>query len=314
VLELRQVTQRYGERAALDDLSFSVPPGEVVGLLGPNGAGKTTAMRVVFGVVEPDAGDVRWDGRSVTAADRATWGYMTQERGLYPDMRVGDQLVYFARLHGLDRAEAERRCGELLAQLALADRAGDRTDRLSGGMQQRVQLAAALIHDPPVVVLDEPFAGLDPVAIEHLSRVVTARAEAGQTVVFSSHQLDLVQDLCESIVLIHRGRLVMAGKVADLRARSGERHLRLGLEVAPGAEDWLAAVAGVTPAADGPDGLRLRLDPGTDPLKVLDAARAAGRVRDFALELPSLTDLFLRAVDDADPFGDGGTEPRREHR
>jgi ABC-2 type transport system ATP-binding protein len=304
MLQLRAVTRRFGDRTVLDDLSFDVPPGVVVGLLGPNGAGKTTAMRVVFGVVEPDAGDVLWNGRSVGPADRAGWGYMTQERGLYPDMRVRDQLVWFARLHGLDKVEANRRCQALLGSLDLADRAGDVVDALSGGMQQRVQLAAALIHDPPVVVLDEPFAGLDPVAVEHLSQVVSARAEAGQTVVFSSHQLDLVEDLCESIVMLHRGRLVMAGRVSDLKAASGERQLRVHVEVDghPGGQAWVEALPGVEVAEATPAGMRLRLGPGIDPLVVLDAARAAGSVLDFGLEQPSLSQLFLRAVDDDNPF------------
>ena len=291
MLQLCGVTVRFGARTVLDDLTFEVPAGEVVGLLGPNGAGKTTAMRVVFGVVEPAAGEVRWNGRRVAPGDRATWGYMTQERGLYPDMRVSDQLVYFARLHGLDKADARRRSHDLLGRLGLADRSGDVVDKLSGGMQQRVQLAASLLHDPPVVVLDEPFAGLDPVAVEHLSDVVTSRAAAGHTVVFSSHQLDLVEDLCESIVMIHHGRVVLSGRVAELKAASGERQLRF------------------RHAGDAAD-VRVSIDPGVDGLAVLDAARAAGPVIDFALEQPSLSQLFLRAVGaDADPFGDLGVSP-----
>ncbi len=306
VLELRHVTRRFGDRLVLDDLSFAVPPGEVVGLLGPNGAGKTTAMRIVFGVVDADAGEVRWDGRPVRAEQRSTWGYMTQERGLYPDMRVRHQLVYFGRLHGMTKAEAAARSEDLLDQLALADRAGDRLDALSGGMQQRVQLAAALIHDPPVVVLDEPFAGLDPVAIDHLSRVVSARADRGQTVVFSSHQLDLVEDLCESIVMIDHGRIVMAGRVRELKAASEERQLRLSVDVAPHAggdadpdgraPGWLAAVEGAEVVESNAAGMRVRLAPHVDALAVLDAARAAGTVTDFGLEEPSLSQLFLRAV------------------
>jgi ABC-2 type transport system ATP-binding protein len=310
MLQLCGLTVRFGSRTVLDDLSFDVPSGEVVGLLGPNGAGKTTAMRVVFGVVEPQAGEVRWNGRPALAADRATWGYMTQERGLYPDMRVSDQLVYFARLHGLDKADALRASHDLLGRLGLADRASDVVDKLSGGMQQRVQLAAALLHDPPVVVLDEPFAGLDPVATEHLSEVVTTRAAAGHTVIFSSHQLDLVEDLCESIVMIHHGRVVLAGRVAELRAASGERQLRLRLDggaagIDHGRPPWLGDLSGVELLDAGPGGLRLRLDPGVDALAVLDAARAAGPVVDFGLEQPSLSQLFLRAAGDADPFGDG---------
>ena len=294
VLELRNVTRRFGDRLVLDDLSFAVPPGEVVGLLGPNGAGKTTAMRIIFGVVDADAGSVLYDGSPVRPDQRSSWGYMTQERGLYPDMRVRDQLVWFGRLHGLDKAEARRRAEDLLEQLALADRAGDRLDALSGGMQQRVQLAASIVHDPPVVVLDEPFAGLDPVAIDHLSRVVTERADRGQTVVFSSHQLDLVEDLCESIVMIDHGRIVMSGRVRDLKAASEERQLRVSVEGSPVA--WLDDLAGVDLVESNAHGMRVRLAPQVDALEVLDAARAAGAVTDFGLEEPSLSQLFLRAV------------------
>lgn len=310
MLQFCGVTVRFGPRTVLDDLTFDVPPGEVVGLLGPNGAGKTTAMRSVFGVVEPDAGEVRWNGQPASAADRAGWGYMTQERGLYPDMRVTDQLVYFARLHGLDKAEALRRSHDLLGRLGLADRADDVVDKLSGGMQQRVQLASTLLHDPPVVVLDEPFAGLDPVAVDHLSEVVTSRAAVGQTVVFSSHQLDLVEDLCESIVMIHQGRVVLAGRVAELKAASGERQLRLrrgGGAAGDGRPPWLDGFSGVELLDHGPGGVRLRLDGHVDALAVLDAARATGPVVDFGLEQPSLSQLFLRAVGDVDPFGDDGS-------
>jgi ABC-2 type transport system ATP-binding protein len=306
VLQLCDLTRRFGDRTVLDAVSMDIPPGVVVGLLGPNGAGKTTAMRIVFGVVEPDAGEVRWDGRPVRPSDRASWGYMTQERGLYPDMRVLDQLVYFGRLHGLAKAEAVRRAEELLAGLGLADRAGDVVEALSGGMQQRVQLAAALVHDPPVVVLDEPFAGLDPIAVERLSQVVTSRAAAGQTVVFSSHQLDLVEDLCESIVMLHQGRVVLSGRVADLKAASNERQLRVDVDTGGAAGDhgWLAGIPGVEVASRDSSGLRLRLDPGVDALAVLDVARGAGRVLDFGLEQPSLSELFLRAAGDVDAFAD----------
>ncbi len=310
MLQLCGLTVRFGPRTVLDDLSFDIPPGEVVGLLGPNGAGKTTAMRVVFGVVEPQAGEVRWNGRPAGDDDRATWGYMTQERGLYPDMRVSDQLVYLGRLHGLDKADARRRSHDLLGRLGLGDRSDDVVDKLSGGMQQRVQLAAALLHDPPVVVLDEPFAGLDPVAVEHLSEVVTTRAAAGHTVIFSSHQLDLVEDLCESIVMIDHGRVVLAGRVADLKAASNERQLRLRLDGSVGAARpaWLADLRGVDLLNAGPGGLRLRLDPTVDALAVLDAARSAGAVVDFGLEQPSLSQLFLAAVGGTGRVGNGGTD------
>jgi ABC-2 type transport system ATP-binding protein len=225
---------------------------------------------------------------------RRGWGYMPQERGLYPAMPAGEQLVYFARLHGLSRADALRAARALLEELGLGGRWSDRPDRLSGGLQQRLQLATALVHDPQVIVLDEPFAGLDPVAVEELSASLRARVRSGRTVLFSSHQLDLVQGLCESIVMLDAGRTVLMGRVADLRASSGGRQLRLNL----GSTDrgWLARFPDVTVVADGAAGMRLQLPASTDPLAVLDAARSAGAVTDFGLDLPTLSQLFMAAV------------------
>ena len=277
-------------------MSFDVPPGVLTGLLGPNGAGKTTLMRIMLGVIDPAEGDTCWEGGAVTSTDRTHWGYMPQERGLYPAMPAGDQLVYLARLHGVSRAQATASARALLAELGLADRWSDRPDKLSGGMQQRLQLAAALVHDPEVLVLDEPFAGLDPVAVAELSASLLDRVHAGRTVLFSSHQLDLVQDLCETIVMLNDGRTVLEGKVADLRASSGRRQLRLTVDGADRA--WLAAFPEVRIVEEHADDLRLDVPSGTDPLEVLDAARRATVVSDFGLELPTLSQLFLVAAEE----------------
>jgi ABC-2 type transport system ATP-binding protein len=308
VLELIALTKRFGDRVALDGLSVAVPPGQVVGLLGPNGSGKTTAMRIVFGVIHADSGSVRYHGRPLDVETRRRFGYMPEERGLYPDMRVRDQLVYFARLAGVGRAEAEARTDALLGRLGIADRAAAPVQQLSLGNQQRVQLAAALVHEPEVLVLDEPFSGLDPLAAASLSEIVQDAARAGRTVLFSSHQLDLVEHLCESVAVIDRGRLVMEGRVSDLKARSGRRELRVDVE-GPEARRRLEAAAGVRVTSSDASGLRLALEPGADPLALLDRVREAGTVRDFGLEQPSLAELFLEAVGrngrGADGDGDG---------
>lgn len=295
ILELEGLKKRFGAARALDGLTFAVPPGQVVGLLGPNGSGKTTAMRIIFGVIPADAGTIRYGGRPIGIATRRRFGYMPEERGLYPEMRVRDQLVYFARLAGVAKAEARPRADALLERLGVEERAREPVSRLSLGNQQRVQLAAALVHDPEVLVLDEPFSGLDPIAASSLSEIVAEAAAAGRTVLFSSHQLDLVEHICESVAVIDRGRLVLSGRVADLKARSGRRELRLGLE-GDEARRRVAGLPGVQVAAADAAGLRLALAPGVDPLAVLDAARTAGAVRDFALEQPTLTELFLAAV------------------
>ena len=291
-LVVRGLSHRFGSRLVLDDVDLTVPQGRVIGLLGPNGAGKTTLMRIVFGVVRPDRGSVTWRGRPATPADRSTWGYMPQERGLYRDMRVLDQLVWIARLHGLDRAVATDRAMDLLGRLGLDDRARDAVSELSGGMAQRVQLAAAMVHVPDLLVLDEPFSGLDPTAVEFLSAVVLDHVAGGGTLVFSSHQLDLVEDLCETITMIDQGRVVLEGDVRRLKDESPVRHLRVDVEVEP---HWIAG-APATVAASAPVGSRLLLEPGADPAAVLDLVRRHADVRDFGVETPSLSELFLAAV------------------
>jgi ABC-2 type transport system ATP-binding protein len=294
VLELNGLSRRFGDVVALDDVSFTVAEGEMVGFVGPNGAGKTTAMRIALGVLEPDAGVVRWRGSVVDAETRRRFGYMPEERGLYPKMRVLDQLVYLARLHGLDAAEARSRALRTIEILGVADRARDRTEALSLGNQQRVQLAAALVHRPEVLVLDEPFSGLDPVGVDVLSGVLREQNAAGVPVVFSSHQLELVERLCESVVLINKGRIVAAGRIADLRAADERRLLRV--EVDGASDGWLDGVAGIRVLEPLPAGAILELVDHARAEDVLGAARAAGDVRHFSVVQPSLTDIFRRAV------------------
>ena len=292
-LRITDLRYAFGDRMALDGVGMDIRPGVITGLLGPNGAGKTTLIRILLGVLPAQHGDIRLDGESLSGGDRSVWGYMPQQRGLYPAMPVGDQVVHFARLHGLSRATATRAAHTLLAELGLEEHWRDRTDRLSGGQQQQVQLATALVHDPVVVVLDEPFSGLDPMAVDMLSRLLRARAEAGCTVLFSSHQLDLVQDLAEEIVMVDLGRVVLSGNVARLRASSGRTQLRLHLQGTD--RSWLRAFPGVAIVTEAADELRLSIPADIEPLEVLDAARAAGRVTDFGLDLPTLSQLFLTA-------------------
>jgi ABC-2 type transport system ATP-binding protein len=294
VLELIDLSRRFGDVVALDSVTFSVAEGEMVGFVGPNGAGKTTAMRIALGVLAPDNGEVRWRGKPVDQNVRRRFGYMPEERGLYPKMRVLDQLVYLATLHGLSRADATAEAGRMIDVLGVAGRARDRTDALSLGNQQRVQLAAALVHRPEVLVLDEPFSGLDPVGVDVLSGVLRERAEAGVPVVFSSHQLDLVERLCESVVLINKGRIVAAGRIADLRSRDHRRLVRVEVLGAP--PDWYATLPGVGVLDLLPDGAILELSDSFRERDVLDAARAAGDVRHFSVVQPSLTEIFREAV------------------
>jgi ABC-2 type transport system ATP-binding protein len=271
-----------------------VREGEVLGFVGPNGAGKTTAMRIALGVLEPDAGEVLWRGQPATRATQRGFGYMPEERGLYPKMRVDRQLRYLAILHGMEDAEARSAAGRWLERLGIADRAGQRVEELSLGNQQRVQLAAALVHDPDVLILDEPFSGLDPIGTDVMSAVLHERAEAGAAVIFSSHQLELVERLCDSVAIVSRGRIVAAGRVDELRSERSEPRLRVELEGAP--DDWADQLNGVEVVARHDHGLVLELREGADDQAVLDAARRASAVRHFGAVEPTLVDLYREAI------------------
>jgi ABC-2 type transport system ATP-binding protein len=300
VLELIDLRRRFGDVVALDGVSFSVPAGKLIGFVGRNGAGKTTAMRIVLGVLEADGGQVRWDGASVDRAARRAFGYLPEERGLYPKMRVLEQLVYLARLHGLGRAEASDRAAALLDRLQVLAKPTDRVESLSLGNQQRVQLAAALVHDPEVLVLDEPFSGLDPTGVDVLSDVLVGEArDRGVPIVFSSHQLDLVERLCDGVVLIDRGRIVARGTIAELRASRSHDLLRIDVRGAP--PDWFDVVEGVRVEERVDGGVVLALDVGTDPQRLLDLARANGEVTRFGAVERSLGELFREVVEEAGP-------------
>jgi ABC-2 type transport system ATP-binding protein len=298
MLEIDGLTKRYGETIALSNLSFSVRPGEVYGFVGANGAGKTTAMRIMLGVLATDAGEVRWQGRPVTFETRRRFGYMPEERGLYPKMRVAEQLIYLARLHGLAAPAAARAADELTERLGVAERRNDAVEKLSLGNQQRVQLAAALVHGPEVLVLDEPFSGLDPVGVDALAGVLLERARGGVPVVFSSHQLDLVERLCDSVGIINGGRMVATGTVAELRAQEGSRQLVVVVRDAPA--DWASGLPGVTVVSERRGELVLELAEGVDDQQVLAAAVRAGRVENFSWRQPTLTELFREAVSEGE--------------
>ena len=294
VLEFDALRRRYGPVVALDGLSFAVPAGEVFGFLGPNGSGKTTAMRAVFGLARLDGGEVRWQQRAVDRAVSRGFGYMPEERGLYPGMAVTDQLHYLGRLHGLSGADAISRTRYWLERLDVADRADAKIEALSLGNQQRVQLAAALLHEPDVLILDEPLSGLDPVGIDSVSAILAEQAAAGRGVLFSSHQLDLVEHICSSVAIIDRGRLVSTGKVAEL-TEQGRRRLAVRVD---GDRDgaWAGAVEGVTVSRVVDGTVHLQLAERTDPQDVLAAAMRAGPVLDFGVQRRRLSEVFRDAV------------------
>jgi len=292
LLELVDLHKRFGDVVALDGAGFAVQPGRVVGFLGPNGAGKTTAMRCVFGLVEPDVGTVTWNSRPVTHEDRMQFGYMPEERGLYPKMKIGEQLAYFGRLSGLSTGDAQSEAAGWLEQLGLTDRATSKLEELSHGNQQRVQLAASLVHRPQLAVLDEPFAGLDPIGVEAMADIIGRLAASGMGIVFSSHQLDLVEDVCQDVVIIDRGRVVVSGTLNDLKDHSEHLHLEITVD----GREWKPDLPGVTVVDHARGNNRYLIDRNTDLGVLLEHARAAGTVTTFSIEPPRLSDLFREAV------------------
>jgi len=300
-LELTGLRKTFGAVRALDDLSFTVAGGEIFGFVGSNGAGKTTTMRIALGVLAADAGTVTWDGRPLDLQARRTVGYMPEERGLYPQMKVAEQLVYLARLHGMPRADAVRAMEVWTERLGVAARRDDEVMRLSLGNQQRVQLAAALVHDPAVLVLDEPFSGLDPVAVDVMSSVLREQAAAGVPVVFSSHQLDLVERLCDRVGIVRAGRMEAVGTIEELRTTATPQWSVTTDGLPTG---WAAAVPGVHELShqtlgDGTVRTVVEETASADPdvpRALLTAALASGSVRELVRVRPSLTELFRDVV------------------
>ncbi len=295
MLEVEGVSKRYGTTVALRKCTFSAAPKRITGLLGPNGAGKTTVMRCLLGLADPDEGSLRWRGQPITERLWRRFGYLPEERGLYPSMAVREQIIHFARLSGLAAAAASRAADDVIGRTGLRELAQRRVEQLSHGNQQRVQLAVALVHHPELLVLDEPFAGLDPLGVSAFAGVLHGLADDGATVLFSSHQLDLVQHLCEDVITMDHGRVVLAGPFEQLQAAAGSRHIDV-VFARPAAPRWWEGLAGVSvQSADGSHA-RLIAGAGASPDDVLRAAEAAGPLLRFGFEPPSLAEMFREAI------------------
>ncbi|HEX2130054.1 MAG TPA: ATP-binding cassette domain-containing protein [Actinophytocola sp.] len=296
-LEIDGISKRYGDVVALRNTTFDVRAGELFGFVGSNGAGKTTTMRIALGVLAADSGEVRWDGTPITLDTRRHVGYMPEERGLYPKMKVGEQLVYLARLHGLSASDAERSMLDWTERLGVADRRDDDVQNLSLGNQQRVQLAAALVHNPSILVLDEPFSGLDPVAVDVMSTVLRDKVAEGVPTVFSSHQLELVERLCHRVGIIRAGEMVAVGTVDELRS-TGTVEMVVEAPAAP--PNWADGLPAVTVRSHGDGRTVLELGAGADDQAVLAAALATGPVTEFSRRRQSLTELYRNVVTQED--------------
>jgi ABC-2 type transport system ATP-binding protein len=295
-LRIDRVTKRFGTTLALDGLTFDVARGEVFGFLGANGAGKTTTMRICLGIVRADDGGISWDGVPAADIPRRTWGYLPEERGLYARMTVLDQLVYFASLYGEPPDRARREALAWLQRFRIPEYAGKRAEELSKGNQQKVQFIAAILHDPEVLLMDEPFTGLDPVNLIVLREAFTELRDRGRTLIFSTHQMESAEALCESVAIIDHGRLVAGGRMRDLKRASGRRTLRLAVDGDP-APDWLAGLPGVASVQRDADGAVLELLRDADPAAILAGVLAGGRsIRRFEVTEPSLEAIFIEHV------------------
>lgn len=293
MLQLRNLDKSYGTHQVLTDVSFDVLPGRLTGFVGGNGAGKTTTMRIVLGVLAADAGTVTLDGAALGTDHRQHFGYMPEERGLYPKMMVLEQIVYLARLQGYSKSAATDAAAALLERLGLGERLGDNVETLSLGNQQRAQIAAALVHDPDVLILDEPFSGLDPIAVDAVAGVLQERAAAGTAVLFSSHQLDLVERLCDDLVIIAEGSIRAAGDREALRAQHSTKRYEL---VSTADARWLRTEQGVQIVGFDGDSAVFEVDFDQTAQRILREAVARGDVGSFAPQHPTLAQIFREVI------------------
>ncbi len=288
------VRKAFDHFVAVEELSLAIAPGSVYGLLGPNGAGKTTTLRMILGILAPDSGEVRLFGEPFDRRHLHRVGYLPEERGLYKKMKVRDHLVYLAQLHGLEAARADRQAAHWCERLAIAEWMPRKVEELSKGMQQKVQFVAALLHDPDFIILDEPFAGMDPVNTALLKDAILDLKAAGKTVLFSTHRMDQVEKLCDSICLVNRGRAILEGELKQIKAARGQNMVQINYE---GDGKFLEGNGFVESFNDYGNYAEVRLKPGADPQELLRRVAAGGsRVSRFELMQPSLEQIFMDAV------------------
>jgi len=293
IIECRGLCKDFSGTRALNRLDLEVGSGLVYGLLGPNGSGKTTAIRVTLGILNPDAGEIRVFGNRNPLSQRTRIGYLPEERGLYPRMKVLDQLAFLGSIRGLERKEAGRRARAWLERLGLAARAEAKTNELSKGMQQKIQFASAVMHDPELVVLDEPFSGLDPVNARMLKELLLEQKERGATIVLSTHRMEEAEAMCDTITLIHRGERVLHGRLAEIKASYGRNSVSLEYEGSAGSLDGLPGVLSVN---DSGRSARLRLAKSADTRSLLRELVSRADIRSFVVEEPCLEEIFLDKV------------------
>ncbi len=295
-LIIDHITKQFGTFKAVDDVAFTVNPGRIFGFLGTNGAGKTTTMRMILDIIRPDRGEITWNGTVNTSVPRREFGYLPEERGLYPKMPVDDQLIFLAQLYGVDKSTAERELKEWLERLEITENKHKRIEQLSKGNQQKIQFLAVILHDPEILILDEPFSGLDPVNAEQMKAAFLTMRDRGKTIIFSTHQLDDAQELCHDIAIIHRGRLVIVGDVEGVRQSTGQQLVRLAIDGDPRI-GWLDQIPEVHIQRRREDYVEFAVTSEQDARRVLaEAMRREAPVNRFEISYPSLNDVFLSAV------------------
>jgi ABC-2 type transport system ATP-binding protein len=296
-LVVDRISKRFGPVVALDAVSFEAEPGRIFGLLGANGAGKTTSMRIVLDILRADAGTVTWQGRVNTELPRDTWGYLPEERGLYLQMPVIEVLRFFASLYSVPLERATREAEEWLDRFRIPEYRDRKVEQLSKGNQQKIQFIAAILHDPDVLIMDEPFSGLDPVNVGLLKEAFVEMRDRGKTLIFSTHQMETVEELCEAIAIIDRGRVVVSGGLRDVKRAMGRQVVRLATDRGGHGVDWLEGLDGITISAQREDFVELNVPSGSDPGRILTAALQRGeRVTLFEIGEPSLEEIFVEHV------------------
>jgi len=292
-LEIIEVTKRFGETTAVDRLTLTVPEGGMFGLLGANGAGKTTTFRMILGLLLPTEGVIRWQGETIDYAKSHLIGYLPEERGLYPKLKVQEQLLYLGRLRGMKKADLLSEMNHWLERFHIRDYANKRVEELSKGNQQKIQFIAAVLHRPKLLILDEPFSGLDPVNVELLKEAVLDLRQNGTTIVFSSHRMEHVEELCEHVCILRRGQAVVSGALRELKRSFGRKNLLVHGE---GALEELERFPGVLRCKRTAEGVRLQIANEETAQAIFAHLAGKATVRLFALEEPSLNDIFIEKV------------------
>ncbi|MFP5105475.1 ABC transporter ATP-binding protein [Neobacillus sp. C211] len=295
-LILEHVTKRFGDFAAVDDLSLEIPEKEMFGFLGANGAGKTTTFRMILGLLDSSGGKITWDGKPINYSSSHLVGYLPEERGLYPKLKVRDQIVYLARLRGMQKTEALTELRSWLERFKIQEYENKKVEELSKGNQQKIQFIAAVVHKPKLLILDEPFSGLDPVNVEMLKESVLSLKESGATIVFSSHRMEHVEEMCEHLCILHKGSPVVHGSLKEIKRSFGKKNLVIHADFSL---DSLKSYPGVVKSKPTMEGIHLQIEGEYIAEKILKEIVNQGFIRKFALEEPSLNDIFIEKVGDS---------------